>query len=271
MELKEGKRNTRPSDDKGLDDSEEVEEMEQGIVEEQLQQKESNEKAAEEDTNNHQPQVDIDSAPESTCHRLCSQLCVWPRVLVIGIHIVFIMASGLMETDLTFAWADEAAGVTWLAATNQSVIQHLKMMLWPWWLILWPMDLLARKYWYGRNLTLYQRRISQSTWLSLCLAQPVAMLSAMLFIAVVYAIIHHPASESSEPVAIAMFLVAVIFFPTLRLYWMGNEKVAAWWAFGYLMFGILWFYTYFSYEEDICDGFWFDPHDPKGDDSTDGE
>jgi hypothetical protein len=185
----------------------------------------------------------------------------WLRAIVVLVHGCFVALS--VMTHFFDDWSNDSEGTVWVAGTDESVFQHLKMMLWPWLLLLFPMDFLARVYLLPKGgpregRTWYCRCIAASSWLSLCLASTIAMLSAMLFITVVYAILYYAGSKSLV-VDIILFLAAIIGGAILRIFWLKREAALAWTAFAYLLGGTIWFFTYFSYSDDLYVGYLFNP------------
>jgi hypothetical protein len=209
--------------------------------------------------NDHETR-DHSSVSQDTNPGTPSSLHVWmSRIVVISVHIVFMAIAVIMEATFVYTWSEESDGVVWISATDQSVVQHLKMMLWPWLLVLFPMDLLARRYWFGRTDTFYVKQISKSSWLTLCMAELLGIITAMLIIAIFYAIFYYAGNEALA-VDVILFLVAVVIGIVWRLFLLQrSEQFVAWWAFGYLLMALIWFFTYFSYSDDIFDGYWFNP------------
>jgi hypothetical protein len=211
-----------------------------------------------------QPQLPVEEEqPNSDKPFFVFSEAFWFRVIALFVHCCFVALSVL--THFIDNWSGDAEATFWIAASSESVFQHLKMMLWPWLLLLFPLDLLARRYVVRSGgvrvpKTWYCRCISKSSWLSLCLATTVAMLSAMLFIAVVYAILYYAGSESLT-VDVILFLIAIIGGAFLRLFLMRRETMVMWAAFAYLLGGTIWFFTYFSYKnsDDLYTGYWFNP------------
>ena len=182
------------------------------------------------------------------------------RIVVIIVHFAFMAVAVLLESAFVYTWSDESDVVAWMSATNQSVVQHLKMMLWPWLLILFPMDVTTRRFWYGRTTTFYLKQISKSSWLTLCMAELLGMLTAMMIIAVFFAIFFYAGNEELV-VDVILFLVAVVIGIVMRLFLMArSDTFVAWCSFGYLLAGMIWFFTYFSYSENVYQGYWFNPN-----------
>ncbi|KAG7350818.1 hypothetical protein IV203_010178 [Nitzschia inconspicua] len=193
------------------------------------------------------------------------------RSIIIFGHMCFIGFA--VSANFIYEWSNDSGWTVWFALTNESVIQHLKTISWPWLLILLPMDVLARRVCVRNGLeteqkTWYFRCISKSSWLSLCLATTVAMLSAMLFISILFTISLYSGSKSLA-VDITIYMICVIAGIVLRMLFMKREAVMVWAAFIYLQGGVIWFFTYFSYSKDVYEGFWLQPdpynHTSEGD------
>jgi hypothetical protein len=181
-------------------------------------------------------------------------------IVVTLLHLLFIGLSLL--THFVNDWTDDSNATIWFSPTDGSVIQHLKMMLWPWLVVLLPMDVITKKLLQNKKgNTLYLNQISKSSsWVGVCMVTPISILSAMLFISIVFAMLYYGGSTSPIP-DIALFIVAIVGGALLRIYLMAKPiETISWIAFGYLMFGLIWFFTYFSYSEDIYVGYWFNPH-----------
>ena len=204
--------------------------------------------------------IDNVSSNESNSNHFSSYQVLMSRIIVISVHLAFMAIATLLESSFVFDWSGESNGVAWMSATNQSVVQHLKMMVWPWLLILFPMDAAARRCWNGQTSTFYMRCISKSSWLTLCMAEILSMLTAMMIIAVFFAIFFYAGNEELA-VDVVIFLVAVVIGVLLRLRLMRNRDTQlAWLAFCYLLIGMIWFFTYFSYSENVYEGYWFNPN-----------
>jgi hypothetical protein len=173
-----------------------------------------------------QPQLPVDASGENsrTFFHHIPGIC-WSRAIVLFVHVSFVAVS--VMTPFFDDRSNDSKGTFWIAGTDESVFQHLKMVLWPWLLLLFPMDIVARVYLLPKGgardaRTWYCRSVSASSWLSLCLATIVAMLSAMLLIAVVWAIFYYAGSKSLV-VDIFLFLVAIIGGAILRIYLLKQE------------------------------------------------
>ena len=59
---------------------------------------------------------------------------------------------------------------------------------------------------------------------------------------------------------ITIYMIGVIAGVVLRIFLMKREALVSWIAFAYLLGGMIWFFTYFSYSDDIYVGYWFDPN-----------
>jgi cation transport ATPase len=240
-----------------------------------------NEKKNDDDDNGHDDEEDAQQS-QSPKQQRCQ--CHWTlsRLLIIALHVVFVALTVICENVFLYTWSDKSQGSVWIASTNHSVIQHLKMMFWPWLLILWPMDLLS-KYWYSRRYKnnengttttttspppayFYISKINNATWLSLCMSQLVAMATTMIFVSVVWSIFYYSGLESN-PADVALFMIGLIPGIVLRLYIMTYPVTVSWWMFVYMLLGMIWIFTYFSYSDNAYEGYWFDP-DPYNVTST---
>ena len=86
------------------------------------------------------------------------------------------------------------------------------------------------------------------------------MLMAMMIIAVFFAIFFYAGNEELV-VDVILFLVAVVIGIVMRLFLMArSDTFVAWCSFGYLLAGMIWFFTYFSYSENVYQGYWFNPN-----------
>jgi hypothetical protein len=207
-----------------------------------------------------QPHAPVPSDEKPRRRRWCTE-AFWIRTIVIFGHCSFFGVAVL--ANFIYDWSNDSEGAAWLALTNEGVTQHLKTILWPWLLILLPMDLLSQMYCARNGLeteqcTFYLRCIARSSWLTLCLSTMVAMLSGMLFIAIVFSILLYGGSELLA-VDVTVYTVGVIAATLLRLFLMKRKTVVMWAAFIYLLGGTIWFFTYFSYSENVYEGYWFDP------------
>lgn len=201
--------------------------------------------------------------PEQSSRKLFSRIPerFLIRVVVIFGHACFVAFSVL--ANFIYKWSNDSEGAVWLSLTNEGVFEHLKTMLWPWLLTLFPMDLLARVFVFrneegSEQRTWYLRCVSQSSWRGLCMATPVSMLSAMLFISIVFTILLYSGSKLLA-VDVTVYMIAIVAGAILRISLMKRKDGVTWAAFAYLLGGMIWFFTYFSYSDDAYEGFWLNP------------
>lgn len=159
-----------------------------------------------------------------------------------------------------FAWTGNSPSAAWMAATDESVFQHLKMMLWPWLFVTLTFDLCWRAFGRGR---MGMRGVR--SWPSLqtvFLANVVALAIGMLFMSVVFAVIWYASGQQELLVPnIVLFTVSLVGAQLLRLVLFRYEKQTALIAGVLLMYGIVWLFTYTSYRDNLREGFWFDKHE----------
>ena len=92
------------------------------------------------------------------------------------------------------------------------------------------------------------------------MAEILSMLTAMMIIAVFFAIFFYAGNEELA-VDVVIFLVAVVIGVIMRFNLFGRSDTdLAWLAFCYLSIGMIWFFTYFSYSENVYEGYWFNPN-----------
>ena len=179
--------------------------------------------------------------------------------LVIVVHVIFIAFSVIQH--FIYAWSDDSDATAWLARTDESVIQHMKMILWPWLVVLFPFDALNKSA-IRNGRTWYLRKLKSTSWLTLCQSHLLALSFAMLFIAGVYRLYTALADVTDNlPADIVIFCVAVSVAPVLRIYLLGRDQAVGWMISGLFLLVILCLFTYLSYEDNLHEAFWLDPHE----------
>ena len=208
-----------------------------------------------ENGSNHHEEKDVMSVEtDNSCFSM-------QRAFVAGIHVAFVTFSILLH--FIHEWSNDSKFVAWLAATDESVVQHLKMMLWPWLILLVPLDMLSKVCNHASQggSTWYLKRIKKASLLNICQANLAALTCSMLFAAGIFRLYTAIADTTHNLIAdIVIFVVAVSAGPILRIWLLGRERVAGWLVLFVFAYGLIWFFVYFSYEENAHEGFWLDPH-----------
>ena len=193
------------------------------------------------------------------------------RLLVTLVHVIFVTFS--VVSHFIYEWSGDSDFAAWLSPIDESVVQHLKMMFWPWLVLLVPLDVLTKIYFSegSEESYWYIRQVKTTTWLNLCQANLVSLTIAMLFVAGVFRLYTAWADVSHNlPADIITFMVAVCVAPVMRIWLDGHENLTGWLLWILFLYGQLWFYVYFSYADNVHYGFWFDPHEDS-EDEVNGE
>ena len=193
--------------------------------------------------------------------------------LVLTVHVLFVALT--VVTHCIYEWSDQAAAAAWAVRTNESLVEHLKMFVWPWLVLLLPLDLgfkflapPAVEY----TTTWYLQQIQTTAVLTICQAHAVALSCTMLWAAGVFRLytwLADDALPNNLPADLIVFLVAVSLGPVWRLWLLGRERTVGWLLlllFAGIMIG---FFTYVTYEAKVDEGFFLDSHDGGDEEGVD--
>lgn len=161
-----------------------------------------------------------------------------------------------------YEWSDSSPGVAWEAATDESVMQHLKMMLWPWLFTLLPFDLCWRAFSPRNSMGIYGR--AWPSMATIVASNAACLCVGMLVMSVLFAIAWY-ASGQQEMLAlnIIIFMICVVGAQVLRLWLFRFPDATTILLASLMLYGLVWLFTYISYRDDLREGFWFDPHEPS--------
>lgn len=190
-----------------------------------------------------------------------------PRMWVTVVHAVFVGASVVMH--FLYEWSDESIAMDWLANIDESVVQHLKMVFWPWLVFLCPLDIIVKtckRQAEDGDQIWYIRKTQTTSWLTLWQSHLVSFILATLFIAGVFRVYTAAADVSHNlPADIITYMVAVILGPILRIWLFGRDQVVGWTLSVIVFCSLAFFFMYLSYEDNLHQDFWLDPHDSEDD------
>ena len=162
----------------------------------------------------------------------------------------------------------ESFGVAWFAAVDESVIQHLKMLLFPWVVLIVPLDVcwaalsknLAR---HGILFPREKKKIIKRPTIEVVLSANLASIILSLWaISIIFAIFYYAMGENVI-VSIVIFIVcSVLGLVPARLSLINNPRISRWLIITSVFVSILAFFVYTSYVrgEDLLTGYWLDPH-----------
>lgn len=177
-----------------------------------------------------------------------------PSTTILHILLFVVVIAWSVLNHFIYEWSNQAKSVAWFAAVDESVVQHLKMIFFPWLLVI-VFDFVTRASQRNRVLG----------------ANLVSMMSSMWFITIVFAIAYYASGRNKDTSGeeppwllgfnIGTFLVGLIGGLLFRFVLYKNPTVTTNLLGGLTLLGMTWFFVYFSYSEDPKEGFWLDPHD----------
>lgn len=160
-----------------------------------------------------------------------------------------------------YAWSNNSKGIAWFASNSESVLQHLKQVLWPWLLVILPLDLV----WAGKDVrhSVLDKEEKSQDMVTALTANVASLLSFFVFIYIFFAIFYY-ANDKKDNLAfsITLFVLAFVLAIMLRYILARRDRVATLVLSSIVLLSTAYFFVQFSYNADeIGTSYLFDPHD----------